>query len=57
MARHRSRHAGGIPPVLFRLIQAAKRAGNDAEGRDMQEIARYIADELAIEAGLPVAQK
>ena len=30
---------------------------HDAEGRDMQEIARYIADELAIEAGLPVAQE
>ena len=30
---------------------------HDAEGRDMQEIARYIADELAIEAGLPVAEE
>ncbi len=42
MARHRSRHAGGIPPVLVRLIQAAKRAGNDAEGRDIRGAAEAL---------------
>jgi hypothetical protein len=36
MARHRSGHPGGIPPVLVRLIQAAKRAGKDTEGRDIR---------------------
>ena len=30
---------------------------HDGEGRDMQEIARDIADQLAIEAGLPVPEE
>jgi hypothetical protein len=42
MARHRSRHAGGIPPRLVRLIQAAKRVGNDAEGRDIRGAAEAL---------------
>jgi hypothetical protein len=32
MARHRSRKAEGLSPVLVRLIRAAKRSGRDGEG-------------------------
>ena len=36
MSRHRSRKGKGLSPVLIRLIQAAKYAGEDAEGRDIR---------------------
>jgi hypothetical protein len=35
MARHRSRKADGLSPLLVRLIKAAKHSGRDAEGADI----------------------
>ena len=42
MARHRSRHAGEIPPALVRLIQAAERAGKDADRRELRAAAEGL---------------
>ena len=42
MARHRSRHAGEIPPTLVRLIQAANRAGENAERRELRAAAEGL---------------
>jgi hypothetical protein len=42
MARHRLRHAGEIPPVLVRLIQAADRAGKDADWRELRAAAEGL---------------
>ena len=36
MSPHRSRKAKGLPPLLVRLIQAAKDSAKDAEGRDIR---------------------
>lgn len=44
MARHRSRHAGEMPPALVRLIQAAKRAGENVERRELRAAAEGLRD-------------
>jgi hypothetical protein len=35
MSRGRSRKDGGLPPLLVRLIKAAKHSGEDGEGADI----------------------
>ena len=42
MARHRSRQRVDIPAALVRLIEAAKHAGSDAEGRDIRGTAEAL---------------
>jgi hypothetical protein len=42
MARHRSRHAGEIPPAIVRLISAAQRAGEDSERRELRTAAEGL---------------
>jgi hypothetical protein len=44
MARHRSRKADGLPPVLVRLIRAAKHAGKDGEGVDITAVPEVLRD-------------
>jgi hypothetical protein len=42
MSRERSRKAAMISPVLVRLIEAAERSGEDADGRDIRGVARAL---------------
>jgi hypothetical protein len=42
MARHRSRRADELSPLLVRLIEAAKRSGVDSEGADISGVPEVL---------------
>src|SRR5687767_4793642 len=48
MARLRSRHAGEISPAVVRLIQAARRAGENADRRGLRAAAEGLRDYAAL---------